>query len=593
MKKPANSKQTFAYFGRKAGKYKWLLVVFFIATTAATIGQEFLTTLVYKEVFDLMAENLDNREAIFPALLDFLWIFLVIHILTTFLGWRAAHFINDFFQPLVMRDIEEDCFRALQNHSYQFFTNNFTGGLVSKTNRFVRSFEMIADIVQWNLSKIIVMFIVAFGIIYYFVPIIAVLFMIWTILYVAASYFYARWSIQYWRANASMDSRVTGELADNLTNIFNVKIFAGKNFELNRFTKAINLRQRLRTAAWMTGTFMKFWQSILMIGFEIILIYLMMSAWTEGQITLGTIFAIQTFVWILFGNLWNLGQLFQDYSNALADAEEMTTILNAPPDISDPAKPQISRMKKGLIEFTNLDFKYETEAASPQVFSDFNLTIPAGQKIGLVGESGAGKSTLISLLLRFMDVNKGKICIDGQSISKVTQEDLRQAIAYVPQEPILFHRSLAENIAYGRPEATKSEIIEAAKNAHAHEFVQTFSEGYDTLVGERGVKLSGGQKQRVAIARAMLKKAPILILDEATSSLDSKTESFIQEALEKLMKNRTTIVIAHRLSTLRQMDRIVVFDQGKLVEEGTHQQLVHKKGKYAELWHHQSGGFIE
>ncbi len=584
---------TLKYYWQKALKYKWLLAIFFLASTIAVLGQEFVTTLIYKQIFDLMGANLNNTAAVYPELIRLVVLIGINHMATTFIGWRVANLTNDYFQPLVMRDIEEECFDKLQNHSHKFFTNHFTGGLVSKTNRFVRSFEMIADVVQWKLYKIIIMFIAAFSLTYYFLPIIAYSFLAWTIVYIVLSHLYAKWSIKFWRHNAKADSRVTAELADSLTNIFNVKFFAAKSYETTRFGQAINDRRRKRTAAWLTGgTLMGAWQGLMMIGFEVLLVWIMIDAWAAGQITLGTIFAIQTFVWIMFSNLWELGRLFQDYSNALADAEEMMGMLNQTPDILDANKPEPCHIRKGAIEFKNVGFKYETEKKTPHVFKDFNLQIKAGQKIGLVGESGAGKSTFVNLLIRFMDLNNGEIAIDEQNIRSITQDDLRRNIAYVPQDPILFHRTLAENITYGRPKATQTEIEAAAKAAHAHEFIQTFPEGYQTLVGERGVKLSGGQKQRVAIARAMLKQAPILILDEATSSLDSKAEQHIQAALEELMKGRTTLVIAHRLSTLRQMDRIVVFESGQITEDGTHDELVAKNGKYAELWQHQSGGFI-
>lgn len=243
----------------------------------------------------------------------------------------------------------------------------------------------------------------------------------------------------------------------------------------------------------------------------------------------------------------------------------------------------------GLIKWRNVTFEY----GDNKVFNEFDLNIPSGQRVGLVGPSGAGKTTFVSLLLRQHDINKGEILIDGQNIAKVTQNSLRENIAVVPQEPLLFHRSIKENIAYGKPDATDNEIMTVARLARAHEFIKDLPKGYDTLVGERGVKLSGGQKQRVAIARAMLKDAPILVLDEATSALDSESEVAIQEALHKLMRGKTVVAIAHRLSTLREMDRIIVLEGGKIVEDGSHDSLLEHGGVYSRLWKHQAGGFLK
>jgi ATP-binding cassette subfamily B protein len=278
----------------------------------------------------------------------------------------------------------------------------------------------------------------------------------------------------------------------------------------------------------------------------------------------------------------------------LADAAEMTEVMLRPPRLTDPASPQQFAWNKGEIRLEHVGFRYEDSAtAGETLFTDLSLEIEPGQKVGLVGPSGGGKSTLTKLLLRFMDIQEGQIVIDGQDIREVTQDDLRQHIAYVPQEPILFHRSIRENILYGDTEASEAAVIKAAKLAHAHDFIMQLPDGYDTLVGERGVKLSGGEKQRVAIARAMLKKSPILILDEATSALDSKSEKAIVAALDNLMKNRTTIVIAHRLSTIRKLDRILVLKDGRIVEDGSHESLQHKRGGiYADLWQHQSDSFL-
>jgi ATP-binding cassette subfamily B protein len=276
---------------------------------------------------------------------------------------------------------------------------------------------------------------------------------------------------------------------------------------------------------------------------------------------------------------------------ALSDAAEMTEILGVELEVKDPKNPKRMHVTKGEITFTNVNFTHDGSRES--LFSNFTLLVAPGEKIGLVGHSGSGKTSLTKLLLRFVDIEGGTIAIDGQNIAQVAQADLRSHIAYVPQEPLLFHRTLSQNIAYGKPDATAGEIEAAAKMAHAHEFITTLPKGYQTMVGERGVKLSGGQRQRIAIARAILKNAPIIVLDEATSALDSESEKLIQDALKKLMHGRTTIVIAHRLSTIQNMDRIVVLEDGTIAQQGTHAELLKQGGTYADLWKHQSGGFLE
>ncbi len=329
--------------------------------------------------------------------------------------------------------------------------------------------------------------------------------------------------------------------------------------------------------------------NILMVSLRLGALYLVLSMWAKGQISIGVVVLVQLYTSQLFDQVWNLNFTIRNFGRSVTDAKEMVEIFETPIDIKDPEKPEKSKIKNGNILFDNVTFEYKD---GKDIFKKFNLEIPAGQKVGFVGHSGSGKTTITNLLLRFEDVQNGAIKIDGQDIRNITQDDLRQNISYVPQEPALFHRTLRENIAYGKPLAKEKEILAASKKAHADEFIQEFKEGYETLVGERGVKLSGGQRQRVAIARVMLKDAPILVLDEATSSLDSISENFIQSAFDEAMKGRTTLVIAHRLSTIQKMDRIVVLDKGKIVEDGTHTELLAKNGYYQKLWQAQKGGMI-
>ncbi len=316
----------------------------------------------------------------------------------------------------------------------------------------------------------------------------------------------------------------------------------------------------------------------------------MLSDWKMGRIALPGIVLLYSYFGRLFDNLWSLGSIVRVYYESFADAEEMAVILNRPYEIIDEPTEKLINAK-GEIVFDNVTYIYENN--NTKVLDRFNMKIPAGQKVAIVGTSGAGKTTFVRLLMRLFNLNDGQILIDGIDIKNISQENLREVISFVPQDPSLFHRTLMDNIRYGRRTATDEEVLDAAKLAHCSEFIGKLPEGYKTYVGERGVKLSGGERQRVAIARAILKDSPILILDEATSSLDSISEHYIQDAFENLMKGKTTIVIAHRLSTIQKMDRIIVLDKGEIAEEGTHKELLVKNGIYANLWNHQTGGFLE
>ena len=341
--------------------------------------------------------------------------------------------------------------------------------------------------------------------------------------------------------------------------------------------------------SWHWGNFSEIVTSIQFLVLEVVALGWSLILWSRGELTVGDVVMIQGYFTLFLSALWSIDKLFKRLVQAISDAKEMVAILDQPVGIKDAKNAQELNVKKGEIIFEEAVFSYPNQKEN--VFNKFNLSIPAGQTVGLVGTSGAGKTTITKLLLRFMDLDDGKIRIDGQDISRVTQDSLRENIAYVPQEPVLFHRSIYENIAYANPQASKEKVLEASKKAHVDEFVQTLEQGYDTMVGERGVKLSGGQKQRVAIARAFLKNAPILVLDEATSALDSVSEELIQDALFKLMKNKTVIVVAHRLSTVQRLDRILVIEEGQVMEDGNHQQLLEKNGFYKKFWDRQTRRF--
>lgn len=325
-------------------------------------------------------------------------------------------------------------------------------------------------------------------------------------------------------------------------------------------------------------------------GIQLALLFGAFYFWRQGQLTIGDFVLIQTYAIGIVENLYSVSRELRRVYDAVADAGEMVAILNQPHDIADAPHAKKLEVSRGALELTQVQFSYGSSREA--VLKDFSLSVRGGEKIGVVGRSGAGKSTLVKLLLRHYDITGGTIAIDGQEIRSVTQDSLREHISFVPQESLLFHRSLGENIAYGKPSASEEEIRESARKAFAYEFIERLPKKYNTFVGERGVKLSGGERQRVAIARAILKDAPILILDEATASLDSESEVAIQKALHELMEGKTVIAIAHRLSTLREMDRIIVLDGGHIVEDGTHESLIAQGGIYADLWNHQAGGFI-
>lgn len=389
---------------------------------------------------------------------------------------------------------------------------------------------------------------------------------------------------------AEADSHMTGSLADAITNVLSIKIFSAERKEQAHYEKVTADEEIKRRRAWFFGNFQSTMQACLMAILQIVVVFVAINLWSRGLLSVGTIVLLQLYMFNLFDILWNLGRSLTKAIKALTDMKEVVDIFDLAIDIEDPRRPLRAETKKGEVVFTDVSFVYP---GGVTVFQHLNLTIAPGERIGLVGHSGAGKSTVTKLLLRFLDVTGGAIMIDGQNIRDLTQHDVRSIISYVPQESMLFHRSIRENIAYGRPGASLKEIKEVAQKAYADEFIIRLPKGYDTLVGERGVKLSGGERQRVAIARAMLKNAPILVLDEATSSLDSVSEGYIQDAFTELMKGKTTIVIAHRLSTIQKMDRIVVLENGTIVEMGTHTDLLAKNGVYATMWSHQSGGFIE
>ena len=488
-----------------------------------------------------------------------------------------------------MADLTNTCYEYLQKHSLGFFSSNFIGSLVTKVKRFERSFEQLADQFFFNLGRSFVDLVIIVAILSWRFWTLGLLMFGWAVTYILVVYFFARFKLPYDIKRAAIDSETTGQLADTMSNNFNIKIFANYLLEFVRFRKVTDRQFQARKKSYNLGTIGEIFQSVYMISLEFGMMYYAIRLWQNGVMTVGDIALIQAYLFRIFDQLWDMGKNIRTIYEAAADANEMTEILLTGHEVQDASRAANLEIKKGEIKFRNVYFAYHE---GMEILKDFNLTIKPGERVAFIGPSGGGKSTVVKLLFRFYDIQGGEILIDGKNIAAVTQDSLRANVALVPQEPILFHRSLIDNIRYARPGASDAEVIKAAKLAHAHEFISGFPEGYNTFVGERGVKLSGGERQRVAIARAILKNAPILVLDEATSSLDSESEMYIQDALKKLMKGRTTIVIAHRLSTIMQMDRIIVMENGKIMEQGSHHELLKvQQGVYQRLWNIQAGGF--
>lgn len=568
--------------------YKWSFFAIVVAVLFAS-GTEIIIPLYYKKFFDLISVVSPQRDGQASILVRVIFTIMGFH-LFTWIAWRTSGFFMSWRQPQVIVDISRSALAVLHKHSYRFFLDHFAGSLVRRVGRLERSFDVLADQLIWKffpLSIVMVGFVVVLTIRH---PLIGLILAGWTILYILINVWYSLIKYPYDKKRAQIDSEATGVLSDSISNATTVKLFTGVSQERSLFHEVTERFRKLATFTWRLHESMEAGQALFMIGVEFVLMYIAILLWKEGTFTTGDFVLLQGYLIGLFNKLWDFGKLIRHSYEALADASEMVEIMDTEPEVINVRNAKQFDPKDGRIEFRDVYFNFNN---TRPVLSGLNFTIEPGEKVGLVGPSGAGKSTIAKLILRLYDLDSGKILIDDQNIARVTQESLRSQIAVVPQEPVLFHRTIMENIRYGRIGATNEEVIDAANKARCHEFIEELPYGYQTFVGERGVKLSGGERQRVTIARAILKNAPILILDEATSSLDSKSESLIQVALRELMEGRTTIVIAHRLSTIMELDRILVINHGKVIDEGTHEELLKRQtGLYKNLWNIQAGKFL-
>ncbi|WP_353641486.1 ABC transporter ATP-binding protein [Mesorhizobium sp. WSM2239] len=489
---------------------------------------------------------------------------------------------------IMMSDIAADAFHRVQRFSTDWHANSFAGSTVRKVTRGMWALDLLNDTILVALFPSLVMLVGSTLLLGWYWPMMGFIIAVGSLVYVALT---IALSLGYVAPAASLanrwDTRLGGALADAVSCNAVVKAFGAEDREDGRLA-SITGKWRVRTRrTWVRGTINGTTQGSTLLVLRVAVIGFALILWSRGEASAGDITFVLTSFFVLQGYLRDVGMHVRNVQRSVNDMEELVDIQRQPLGIEDGPGAKPIAIERGRIEFDEVTFHYGSHPLP--LYKDFSVTIEAGERIGLVGHSGSGKTTFVKLIQRLYDLSSGRILIDGQDIAEVTQASLRQQMAIVQQDPVLFHRSLAENIAYARPGASQAEIEEAARLASAHDFIENLPKGYGTLVGERGVKLSGGERQRVAIARAFLADAPILILDEATSSLDSESEVLIQQAMERLMVGRTTLVIAHRLSTVRALDRLLVFDRGRIAEEGDHDQLIRLSGGiYRRLFERQA-----
>lgn len=566
-------------------------VYFFIAlfALACSISLDLTAPLYYKNIANGLASpySEETRVLLFDSLKKIALIYCAV-----WFSWRLLEVAIVPLDGGGINLLEKRCFDVLKKQKYIFFENNFSGSLIKQANRFSRAFETIMDWFLFQFFMNILAVIISFTLFYQQQPEFALYFLVWVIVFVTWNISFSIWKMRFDKAVAAADSIVGGVFSDAISNIYVVKSFALEQREQQRVDETSDEVYRKKKIAWFF-TFLSFAvQGIMTFGIELLLVYLMIIKWQNGHFEIGVFVLFQSIMIILIQRLWEFGRNIRTLFGALADASEMADVFRQADLETDLATAYPHTISQGAIDFNQLGFSYhqDTTLQAP-LFNNFSLEIKAGEKVALVGQSGSGKSTLTKLLFRFLEPQHGSIRFDGINAIDFTLQSLRHQISMVPQQPDLFHRSIRDNMTLGNA-VSEEQLITAAINANCWDFIMRLPDQFDTLVGERGVKLSGGERQRIAIARAFLEDAPIVVLDEATSALDSLTEKQIQTAIFELIKDKTAIVIAHRLSTILKMDRIIVLENGNIIEQGTHQELLANKNKYYAMWQHQSNDYL-
>ena len=508
------------------------------------------------------------------------------------MSWRLGAFFMIKLEGGGMQRLYKNAMAELLRKDLAFFHDNFAGSLTKKALGYARSYEGVVDTLVFTVVGSMLPLLFVGPVLWFFSPWLVLVLVAMTALTGLAITPLIRRRQRLVDAREAASNVLSGHVSDSIMNVEAVRAFAREDHEMAKHAANVDDYIAKAKRSWnYQNQRIDMVTSPLYVATNVFGLMLAVALSSGGVASLEAVFITFSFYVNFTRLMWEFNHIYRNLETHVTEAAQFTQLLLEPPAVTDPPTPTVLAPVDASVSFRDVLFRYHDDEGD-HLFAGFNLDIASGEKVGLVGRSGGGKTTVTRLLLRFMDIDAGTISVGGQDITTLSQTDLRQVIGYVPQDPMMFHRTVADNIRFGRLEASDDEVRAAAEAAHAASFIDELPNGYDTLIGERGVKLSGGQRQRIAIARAMLKAAPILVLDEATSSLDSESEMHIQAALWDLMEGRTAIVIAHRLSTVQRMDRLVVLDEGRIIEQGSHAELLARGGMYADLWARQSGGFL-